>query len=181
MMLRKSLKALATLAAAALLLAGLVVLGRQALAQLYSHERYLFPFADIGCQPPPHLKRPQFLDEVQYVSGVPDTLHLLDEDLPRRLAEAFAKHPWVERVERVLIGPGHKIEVRLVAREAVLGVRHAGKVRAVDRHGVLLRGDAKVEGLPIYVGKARAPAGPAGTPWGDAAVEEAARRAAERK
>jgi len=181
MMLRKTLKALAVLAAAGLFLAGLIVLGRQALAHLTTHERYRFPFADIACVPPPHLKRPQFLDEVQYLSGMPDTLHLLEEDLPRRLAEAFARHPWVERVAQVAIGPGRQVEVRLVAREAVLGVRHAGKVRAVDRHGVLLRGDARVEGLPIYAGKVRAPAGPAGTPWGDEAVEEAARRAAEKK
>ena len=104
---------------------------------------------------------------------MPDTLHLVDEDLPRRLAEAFARHPWVARVEKVVIGPGRQAEVRLIPREAVLGVRHAGKVRAVDRHGFLLRGDARVEGLPVYTGKAAAPAGPAGTPWGDDAVEEA--------
>jgi hypothetical protein len=181
MMLRKTFKALAVLAAAGLFVTGLVVLGRQALARLYTQERYLFPFADVACVPPPHLKRPQFLDEVQYVSGMPDTLHLLDADLPRRLAEAFARHPWVERVEKVVIGPGRTVEVRLVPRKAVLGVRHAGKVRAVDRYGILLRGDAKVDGLPVYRGKARAPAGPAGTPWGDDAVEEAARRAAEKK
>jgi hypothetical protein len=181
MMLRKTIKALAVLAAAGLFLTGLVVLGRQALAHLHSQERYLLPFADVSCDPPPHLTRPQFLDEVQYLSDVPDTLHLIDEDLPRRLAKAFARHPWVERVERVLVGPGRSVEVRLVPRVAALGVRHAGKVRAVDRHGVLLRGDANVAGLPMYAGKARPPRGPAGTPWGDEAVEKAARRAAEKK
>jgi hypothetical protein len=181
MMLGKSIKALAVLTAAGLFVAGLVVFGRQALARLHTQERYLFPFADVACVPPPHLKRSQFLDEVQYLSGMPETLHLLDADLPRCLAEAFARHPWVERVEKVVIGPGRAAEVRIVPRHAVLGVRHAGKVRAVDRHGFLLRGDAKVDGLPIYQGNARAPAGPAGTLWGDGAVEEAARKAAERK
>jgi hypothetical protein len=179
MRLGKPIKALAALAAAGLFLAGLIVLGRQALAHLHSQERYLFPFADITCEPPSHLTRPQFLDEVQYLSGMPDALHLLDEQLPLRLAEAFGRHPWVQRVDRVVIGPGHRVEVRLAPRVAVLGVPYAGRVRAVDRFGVLLRGDARVEGLPVYAGKVRAPAGPAGTPWGDAAVEEAARRAAE--
>jgi hypothetical protein len=181
MMLRKTIKALAVLAAAGLFLAGLVLLGRQALAHLHSQERYVLPFADVACDPPPHLTRPQFLDEVQYLADVPDTLHLIDEDLPRRLAEAFARHPWVERVERVVVGPGRSVEVRLVPRVAVLGVRYAGKVRAVDRHGVLLRGDANVRGLPTYSGRALAPRGPAGTPWGDEAVEKAARKAAEKK
>jgi hypothetical protein len=181
MMLRKALKALAVLAVAGLFLGVLVILGRHALAQLHSHDRYFFPFADIDCQPPSHLSRPQFLDEVQYVSGMPDRLPLLEEDLARRLSEAFVLHPWVESVERVVIGPGHKIEVRLVARQAVLGVRYGDKVRAVDRHGVLLPGDGKVDGLPRYAGKARAHSGPAGTSWGDKAVEEEARRAGEKK
>jgi hypothetical protein len=160
---------------AALLLAGLIALGRSARDALRSQDRYAVAFADIDCEPPPGEGRAAFLGEVQYLAGLPERLQVLDDDLPGRLAEAFAWHPWVEKVERVEVVPPGRVRVRLTYRTPVLAVLPA---RAVDRDGVLLPGGAPTDRLPILVGKVPPPAGPAGSAWGDRAVESAARTAA---
>ena len=64
--------------------------------------------------------------------------------------------------------------IALTYRTPVLAVPVAGAVRAVDRHGVLLPKSARTEGLPVFKEKAAPPTGPAGTRWGDEAVERAA-------
>lgn len=166
---------LAPVLAAGLLLAGLIVLGRAALDRVRHDDRYTAAFADIDCEPPGGMTRADFLGEVQYLSEQPGRLRLLDEGLASRLADAFARHPWVERVERVELAPPRLVRVQLRYRRPVLAVPHAGQLRTVDRHGVLLPAKAPTEGLPIFPGKASPPKGPAGTAWGDAAVEEAAR------
>jgi hypothetical protein len=61
----------------------------------------------------------------------------------------------------------------------VLAVSLAGQLRAVDGKGILLPASAPTEGLPIFQEVAAPPKGPAGTPWGDPAVEAAARAAAQ--
>jgi hypothetical protein len=162
---------------AALLLFGLIALGQVALDHLRDHERYTIPFAEIDCAPPSHQEREDFLGEVRYLSGFPNWVRLLEDGLPARLAEAFARHPWVEKVERVEVIPPRQVRVRLTYRQPVLAVPYAGQWRAVDRTGVLLPATASVEGLPVYRGHPRPPSGPAGTPWGDEAIEEAARKA----
>src|SRR5205085_1645284 len=63
-----------------------------------------------------------FLGEVQYLGGLPERLALLDDDLPGRLAEAFARHPWVEKVERVEVVPPGRVRARLTYRTPVLAV-----------------------------------------------------------
>jgi hypothetical protein len=203
MSMRKSLlQALGPPLVAALLLAGLIVLGRAARDALRPQERYAVAFGDIDCEPPPGEERAAFLGEVQYLAGLPERLPVLDEDLPARLAEAFARHPWVEKVERVEVVPPGRVRARLAYRTPVLAVLLHGEAqdgrapliealssrglgahgallpaRAVDRDGTLLPAGAPLAGLPIFYG-APPPAGPAGSPWGDRAVEAAARTAA---
>ena len=158
-------------------LAGLIVLGQWAQNQVRDQERYTVAFADIDCEPPPGMERGDFLDDVQYRASLPNDLPLLDEDLPARLTAAFSRHPWVEAVEAVEVSPPRRVLVRLSYRVPVLAVPVDGQVRAVDGHGILLPATAPVSGLPVYDGTARRP-GPAGAPWGDPAVEAAARAAA---
>jgi hypothetical protein len=164
----------------ALVLGAVVLIGELTRAALRDSDRYTLAFTAIDCPPPPAQDRATFLSEVQYLAEMPDQLRLLDDDLARRLAEAFARHPWVERVERVALGP-QKVHVRLAFRTPVLAVPVVGQTRAVDGHGILLPPGADVEGLPVYDGQAAPPAGPAGTLWGDAAVEAAARTAAAQR
>jgi hypothetical protein len=162
----------------AVILALVLALGRATRDQLRDRDRYTIAFNEIECSPPAGQKREDFLGEVQYLADAPDRLRLLDDDLPARLAEAFARHPWVAKVERVEIVPPRQVRVRLTYRTPVLAVFVAGQKRAVDGQGVLLPLTAVTQGLPVFRGAPAAPAGPAGTPWGDAAVEAAARAAA---
>jgi len=156
------------------LLAGLIGAGRWALEQLRARERYQLPFAAIECPAPPGQERGDFLTEVQYLGGLPDKVALLDDDLPARLSAAFARHPWVERVERVEVH-ARQVRVLLVFRTPVLVVGRYQRV--VDRNGVLLPATASAQGLPVLSQPVKPPAGPAGTPWGDSRVETAARGA----
>ena len=90
---------LAVALTACLFLGGLVGLGHWAGGQLRDHDRYAVLFADVVCDPPPGSSRADFLEEVQYLAALPDRLQRLDDGLAGRLAEAFAKHPWVETVQ----------------------------------------------------------------------------------
>jgi hypothetical protein len=195
------LGALAALAGAALVLAGVIAAGRWAHSRLQEQQFYSLAFMGIDCAAPEGLSREDFLAEVQFLAGQPDRLPLLDAGLPGRLAEAFARHPWVEEVRRVEVLPGRRLHVDLAWRRPVLAVRlmtgdqpadgsvllptwagtmRTGQVpcRAVDRRGVLLPVQATRAGLPILNTAVGLPAGPAGTPWGDARVVAAARAAA---
>ncbi len=159
-----------------LVLGGVLVLGQLAQDRIRDRDRYTLPFADIDCAPPPSLSRRDFLDEVQYLAGLPARMRLLDADLAQHLATGFARHPWVARVEQVEVVPPARVKVRLRYRRPVLAVRVGDLTRAVDEEGVLLPTKAPTSGLPVYPGEVPPPAGPAGTRWGDAKVEAAARR-----
>jgi hypothetical protein len=160
-----------------LFLFGVFLVGRLTRAQIRDQDRYAVAFASIHCYPPPPQERTEFLAEVQYLAGMPDRLRLLDDDLTARLAEAFARHPWVEQVQRVTIVPPRQLDVQLVYRTPALAVIVAGQRRAVDSQGVVLPALAGSEGLPVYSGPSTPPLGPAGQPWGDRAIEAAARTA----
>jgi hypothetical protein len=160
-------------------LLGLIALGKAARDRLRQHERYTLAFGDINCPTPPGTGRDDFLCEVQYLAQLPDRLATLDERTPARLAAAFARHPWVEKVEEVRIVPPDRARVRLIFRTPALAVPQPGGTRVVDGHGILLPAGAPAEGLPLFRGSAPPPVGPAGEPWGDPAVAAAAAAAGQ--
>jgi hypothetical protein len=159
------------LLAGAGLIAAVVWLGRLTRDDLRRGEADL-TFADVECVPPPGMSREDFLEEAQYLAGLPDQLDPLDGATADRVREALAAHPWVEAVRRVYVSRG-RVSADLDCRVAVLWV--AAVERAADRHGVLLPVSAQREGLVVLTGRARPPAGRPGQPWGDADVEAAAR------
>jgi hypothetical protein len=161
------------------LLAGVIWLGRWSEAQVRDQERYQLALREIDCDVPEGGQRQDFLDEVQYHSRLPDRVNVLDDDLREQLARAFARHPWVDKVERVTVTPPRQITVRLIFRTPVLAVRWDGELRAVDGAGVLLPKNAPTRDLPVYDGVPQRPRGPAGTHWGDTDLERAARKAAK--
>jgi hypothetical protein len=163
---------------AALVVFGIVALDRLARGQLHGSARNELAFADIPCEAPAGLSRPDFLGEVQYLAHLPDRLDRLEPNLADSLRRAFALHPWVEAVERVEVPSGGSIQVRLRYRTPVLAVRDGDRLRAVDRHAVLLPESAPTAGLIVYHSPARPPHGRAGTPWGDERLEGAASAAA---
>jgi hypothetical protein len=176
-------QALLPLTAGALLLGVLLALGRRARDDLRAHGRYAVPFADVACAPPPGLARTEFLGEVQYLAGLPDTLDLLDPALLPRLEKAFAAHPWVAAVQGIERTPGG-LRVSLTYRAPVLAVRLPGpgkgrrEVRAVDVSGVLLPRTVEQGRLPLLVSAVAPPAGPPGRGWGEPKVTAAAAVAA---
>jgi hypothetical protein len=82
-------------------------------------DRVIIPFAAIRCEPPPGQERAEFLDEVQYLASFPDQLPLLEDRLAGRLAEAFRRHPQVEKVERVEILPTRQVVAKMSYRAPV--------------------------------------------------------------
>jgi hypothetical protein len=157
-----------------LLLGSVLYLGHLALGHLHDQKQFKIQMADIECQPPPGMTRVEFLDEVQYQASLPSEFSSLDKELPRQLAEAFAQHSSVKRVEQVQILPPNQVRVRLRYRQPVLAVPWEGKLRAVDGGSILLPPKTPTEGLPVFAGKPQRPQGSAGTPWGDPAVAAAA-------
>lgn len=164
-------------------LGGLLALGHATREGVRDLDRYTVRFADTDCAAPPGMTRADFLAEIQYLAGLPDRLPILDGDLPRRLAAAFADHPWVESVERVEVTPERRVRARLRFRHPALAVswldgRGAVQTRVVDATGVLLPQSAETAGLPLWNAGNRGPDRPAGRAWGRPAIESAARTAA---
>ena len=174
------IRRLTPLVLVALFIGGLVVVGRAARDHLRQQDRYQLAFREIDCVPPPGVAKKDFLDEVQYLAGLSDRVQLLDDRLSATLGEAFARHPWVEKVERVEIAPAGAIKVRLSYRRPVLAVAAPNRPRpvVVDGKGIVLPANAATEKLPLF--KASTPPdGAAGTIYGNPAVEAAARKASE--
>ncbi len=191
---RWSLKILGLVSAIGILLIGLISLNQLTRNQVRYRERYTVSFADIDCAPPSGVSRADFLEEAQYLGGLPSELSLLETGIASRLAAAFARHPWVEKVEQVEIDQPRHVRVRLAYRTPVLvvqpgleirfdtdpsakGANHAGLGRMVDANGVLLPKSGSYPGLPTLAGKIPRPTGSSGRPWGDPAVRAAARTA----
>ena len=141
------------LLAAVLVLIGLGMLGRLASAAVRQQGRYAAVFGEVRCEPPPGMRRDEFLREVQYEADLPDRLDCFDRGLSARLRNAFAQHARVEKVERIEVTPGRPLRVRLRYRTPVLVVSVGEQVRVVDRHGVVLPCAAAADGLPALRGK----------------------------
>ena len=156
---------------------GLAALGRWAAADVRGRSRCVVRFKDVRFEPAPPERRDEFLREVQYEAELPDTLDRFDANLAARLRDAFARHAWVEEVERVEVRPGGPVRVRLRYRTPVLAVPGREQVRVVDRSGVLLPRAAVPSGLPMLRGDRLRRGGPTGTAWADARVQAAARTA----
>jgi hypothetical protein len=143
------------LAAAGILLAGVLVLGQWARDRLRGNDRYAVAMTDIDCAAPPGLDRQAFLEEVQYLANLPDKLDLLDDELPRKLAEALELHPWVARVERVEKVSPSGLRAEITFRIPALAIELGEGRRAVDAEGTLLPIAAYSSRLPLLEGPAR--------------------------
>jgi hypothetical protein len=127
----------------------------------------------------------RFIEDVLQSSGLNRTGSLLDATLPQKLAEAFAAHPWVEKVEQVVPRYPSGADVKLSYRTpaALVEVPKHG-IFLVDRNGVLLPPDYLSETTTDWRSEYLAirgiqsmPLGSVGTPWGDQMVHTAAQLA----
>jgi len=98
-------------------------------------------------------------------------LSIMDDDLTRRIAEAFASHPWVAKVHRVTKRHPACVQVELDYRRPVCMVQLAGRLLPVDARGVLLPpGDFSPVEISRYlrlVEVRTTPMGTVGECWGD--------------
>lgn len=111
-------------------------------------------------------------------AGIP----LDDPELVRRLARAFAMHPWVREVVSVTATHPAAADVVVRCREPVAMVAVPGGLLAVDAEAVVLPSDdftaETAAEYPRITGVPSGPQGAVGFPWGDPLVEEGAAVAA---
>ena len=94
--------------------------GDRAGAKVADRDRYQVPVADIKCEPPPGSVRAAFLSEVRHLGQLPAAVSAVDPRTPATLAAAFARHPWVERVDGVTIAPDRSVTAALTDRKSVV-------------------------------------------------------------
>ncbi len=160
----------------------LLPLARQWIPDLREQPEYQLQATDIQTTPLPPWVPPDFLNQVIQQAQLPETLDILDDDLTRRVAQAFQRHPWVRRVVRVEKTFPASLQVELEFREPVAMVRVEKGLYPIDEDAVLLPPQdfslADADQLPLIENVATLPDGPAGTRWTDPTVVGAARLAA---
>lgn len=137
---------------------------------------------NITLTAPPRWIHADVKAEVIRDASFDQTLSILEPDLTVRIAQAFALHPWIQRVNRVSKKHPASVEVDVEYREPVAMVEVSGGLLPVDREGVLLPSDdfspAAARNYPRISGVNSEPVGPVGTNWGDTHVVGAAKVAA---
>lgn len=170
---------------------GLYALWQYVGPHVQNDPQYLLSADRIEITPPPPWVRADVKGEVLRDASLELPLAIFDEPdappLTQRLAEAFALHPWVAKVQRVSKLHPARVHVELVYREPVCMVEVPGGLYPVDIESVVLpTGDfllnkhSRLEALryPRVAQIGSLPVGPAGTRWGDPWVAGAARLAA---
>jgi hypothetical protein len=150
-------------------------------AQVLGMPQFVVAAEDVQITPPPKWIRTDVRGEVVREINLAGPVSILDDDLGERFYEAFAAHPWVAKVIRVLKKPPAGVDVELVYRRPVLMVQVTDGLLPVDAEGVqLLTADfSPLEAMRyprVEVGRETPP--PAGMRWSDARVVAAASLAA---
>jgi hypothetical protein len=176
---RRLVMALLLLAAVA---SGGYALWRSVKKQVLASPQYLVMPENVIITPPPKWIRSDIKNEVVRDITLAGPISVLDEDLGERFYEAFAAHPWVAGVERVLKRPPAGVEIDLIYRRPVLMVQVAEGLLPVDGEGVqLLTADfspLEASRYPRLSEIEQATPPPAGTHWTDGRVVAAASLAA---
>jgi hypothetical protein len=126
---------------------------------------------------PPWISQSDVRAEVLHSPMLDGRLSIMDDDLAQRIADAFARHPWVAKAGPVAKKYG-VVKVDLVYRKPVcMVVLPAGGLMPVDVEAVLLPGketgditSTEAARYPRLTGVDREPTGPKGSRWGDARV-----------
>lgn len=153
--------------------------------RVLAESQYVLESKQIDVSPPPPAWiQSDIRNDVVREAGIDGPLSLVDPQLTVRMADAFAAHPWVARVERVSKHYPASLLVVVSYRRPVAMVEVDGGAGGlpVDGSGVLLPSrDFTADDAQRYprIGEIHAkPAGPVGSPWGDPRVVGAAQVAA---
>ncbi|MGD9127222.1 MAG: hypothetical protein PVH19_07560 [Planctomycetia bacterium] len=130
----------------------------------------------IISMPPPWVHADLRKDVFQDLS-VEGPISIMDENVLKRFQDAFALHPWVEKVVRVSRGAG-EIHIELKYRQPACIVAASGRWFPVDRKGYVLPCDdfspSDLQELPKVVGIDTLPVISDGAYWNDKRVDAAA-------
>lgn len=156
---------------------------RKLLPRLDARREYRLQKTQIHVTQAPHWVPHNLVEQVVGQADLPEQLSLLDENLARDLAMAFALHPWVEEVVSVKKSFPASVEVKLNYRRPVAMVQVKQGLYPIDVRGILLPpqdfSPSEAKAYPQIASVHSTPQGPAGSVWGDPVVEEAARLADE--
>lgn len=150
------------------------------LPDLSQQEQYQIDTRSLSLIPsPPHYVPIDLVDQVIKRNQLPEKISLLDRDLVLKVAEAFQKHPWVQKV--VSVRKTNTVEVELQFRKPAAMVEFKQRLLPVDNAGVLLPPEdfsvSDARRYPVISGIESVPAGPPGNTWGDVTVTGAAQLA----
>ena len=144
--------------------------------QISGHSRYTLTAESFEVTPQPTWIRTDIKADVMRDGSLAD-LSVLDPDLTKRVVQAFELNTWVARVNRVVKRPGKetpRVIVELDYRRPVVMVKTRNGFWPVDSEGVLLPPDdfspSQTRAYLRVVTDNWQPAGPIGTPYGDAGV-----------
>jgi hypothetical protein len=154
--------------------------------EIARRPQFLITADGIHISPPPPWVHSDIRAEVLRDSGLIGNLSVLEDGpaLQQRARDAFAFHPWVKSVKRIVIGLPASLEVELEYRRPVAAVEatdgDAVTFLPVDASGVRLPegdfNDVERRYLPRISGVTGRPV--AGKTWGDPRVVDAAMLAA---
>jgi cell division septal protein FtsQ len=180
---KRRLRWLTVLAFLLIVASGVYTLWQSVKPQVFGLRQYVVAVGDVHIITPlPKWIRSDVRGDVVREINLAGPVSILDEDLGERFYEAFAAHPWVAKVVRVLKRPPAGVDVELVYRQPVLMVQVTDGLLPLDAEGVqLLTADfSPLEAMRyprlVIVGRETPP--PAGTRWSDARVVAAAALAA---
>ncbi|QDU38191.1 hypothetical protein Mal4_25150 [Maioricimonas rarisocia] len=152
------------------------------LPHLASQPEFALDPANVVVSEPHDWVPEEFVQTVLEGAGLAEGKSLLDGDLARNLAEAFAREAWVEEVGRVEIGRDRRVRIDLKYRSPALMVETSRGDYPVDSTGVLLPPEdfqpIDRHRFPRVRNIQSLPHGAPGTVWRDPAVSGAARLAA---
>jgi hypothetical protein len=142
-------------------------------------QHYKFDAQQIIVTPTPPWIHSDVKAEALKQAGIDEQLSVLESGLAERVAGAFALHPWVKKVVRVIKRPPAGLDVDLIYRRPVCMIEVPGGLYPVDDHGVLLpTGDFTTDEAvhyPRLSNMQTVTEGPVGTTWQDTRVLGAAK------
>ena len=155
----------------------------QKLPSLGTRPEYRIAFAQIQVTPPPEHPVPtNLIEQVAELSGMPQELSLLNENLTVDIAHAFRRHPWIARVIQVRKSFPAAIEVSVEYRKPVVMAQVPGGRIPLDAAGILLPtadfASSDSDGFPLIQPVEVKPKIRPGNVWNDPGILAAARLAA---
>jgi len=164
----------ATLLLAAVLVGGWYLTWHVIGANVLRSDRYVLRQESLDVPSPPDWIHTDVRGEVFRSLAFEGPLSIMDDHLAKRVADAFALHPWIAKVRRVTKQHPGRVKVELDYRRPVCMVEVPGGLLPVDAESAWLRSEdfspVEASQYPRLSGLESMPVGSVGTKWGDGRV-----------